>query len=510
MLVPHCTPSTSQASSNQISTGSEVKGGLRFWGALKSLASPCFGRVACVEGMHSNSVQEHHLKKVKTTGGTKTVDEHDTSVQEHNLEKADTPSTESSHTSREIRSYEGLTAFAAIQNNDTDGLEHLLKQGHKPDVVEILMHPHVKIRDLSPIILDLLDQYKALPEGVTLSTLQLVLVGLSNMDVKRTCIFEPDVDVNGVPGMPSPIEMYVRRENADAVKYLIQRGAVDRPFRGCFRGFHKDNYLINSSDIDKSKADLELMFEDRDDEFEIAVAFISSPKSEVYKFIQDCKVYDGESGTHFLGFICWAAKNDRLDLLDNAIFRDLFSFFTYSAKIAASVASAFGNTEFIVTALREGLLQGCDAVKSVGVLAKMGKIDDLKEIMKTHPECVAGHRKDIDRLGTEEKEEIEKTIRAYPKTENAMYWAIKEKKPELIQLLLNAGAHQFCVDFGNKECLLHRAVGSKNSTAIRMFLQAGMDIDHKDRQNETALDCAIQSGFVEGQEILRSWQAKNG
>ena len=83
-----------------------------------------------------------------------------------------------------------------------------------------------------------------------------------------------------------------------------------------------------------------------------------------------------------------------------------------------------------------------------------------------------------------------------------LHKAVMSEKPELVQLLLDAGADVSVLAYGGLTPL-HFAAMNDNCTIINMLLSAGADKSAKDDDGETAADIAAQYGNKKALSLLR-------
>ncbi len=267
----------------------------------------------------------------------------------HNSDK-NTENKESSNASSPL--------ISAIRKNNWETLERLLKEGFKlkiSDMFDAFDLAYGTVTELA--VLELLDKYKALPHGLSMSTLKLTLYSIGNPHIKRSDFEnEADLDWKGCPGFYSPIHNFSQLGRVEDVKWLMAHHVLERPlFDLTFTPisnycptagiFYIEHFRQRISDILTGKTGYKIS-----EQCEIVELFIKNPTVDLDKVIYK-KIHSGERKNEReddMGlFFAWAAVNDKVDLLENKHFQQLTNIYPQAFLDALKVATVFNKKEFI-------------------------------------------------------------------------------------------------------------------------------------------------------------------
>jgi len=490
MLVPRSlTVTTQQRECARSDSASSDRTGSWLSRALQKLPGSCFfGRVSTVNDMQSNGTNSTSSIRLENIGVAR--------KQAFFLER-----TEDRHRNHPL--------LNAIYDRDVQEVENLLQQGYRVDITPIWSYLAQNPSSL-PKILDLLEKHNALPQGVNLPTLQLVLFCAGNMSVSGQCAIAPNVNIDGFSGVPSPIKLATRfLSSPKMVDILIRLGAQERPIGEALSGINPDELhlsgLFDEVDALKRINEIDEIYDKNKEKMLIAEKFFLNPNKDLLQFIDMRKIRPAHRESNYFGtFLCWAAKNNKHELFQQAVFRDVFSSFPRASYQAALVAGAYGRTEFLLTAFSHKLLTVEVAIRAVGEIAKMGNIVGVQEILKLYPEYVVGCKLN-DR--PKKCEKLEEVVNLYQSVPNAMFFALRNGHTSIVKLLLGAGAQNMSASFGLGNSLVQWAMFVKSPPIAKLVLRPGVDLDYKNFFNDTALDIAIEHKFYEGVRLLNAWQA---
>lgn len=118
---------------------------------------------------------------------------------------------------------------------------------------------------------------------------------------------------------------------------------------------------------------------------------------------------------------------------------------------------------------------------------KMGGLpEEMKKAIRTLPECIkAGDAEGVQKLldtGVSPDTKDEKGI-------SSLHYAVGVDRLDILKLLMDKKADPKVVD-AQGNTLLHYAAGYGRQQTTEYFLQCGLPINAKNKQNETPLDCA--------------------
>jgi ankyrin repeat protein len=400
-----------------------------------------------------------------------------------------------------------------IYKNDMDTLRDLLEKGVKLEDFTHGFDTHTE-----PEILNLLSEYNALPEGISLPTLQFNLYVLGNRKISFSDFCDkPGLSLNGCPGLQSPIAASALCGNALAVADLIRRGVEERPFGYLF--------LSSSGRISQSgisyhdfhgfkKSVSETVTGRYEGQCEVAEILLSHPNANLDADISQEKSAYGYT-ERYLPLFAWAAKEDKAYLLDNPIFNMLLrDADEYSIGRTAIVAATFESKEFLTRAIQEEIFKAKDIAEACSVLAVNGNVELLTDVMqfleehaanKNIPTVQALHNEHgayllscAVRNGHYETSEFLLKSGAPPNemdmhsTPLAVATVLDEI--ELMKLLIRYGANVNHQDFWGDQTPLHFAAdhhlrqGGHNLEALEILITSGADVDLADENGNKALD----------------------
>ncbi len=242
--------------------------------------------------------------------------------------------------------------ISAIRENNCETLERLLKEGFKlkiSDMFDAFDLAYGTVTELA--VLELLDKYKALPHGLSMSTLKLTLYSIGNPHIKRSDFEnEADLDWNGCPGFYSPMHHFSKSGRVEDAKWLMAHHVLERPiFNLTFPPVGNFLDIFDIKDFRQRISDILTGKNRSPGQCEIVELFIKNPTVDLDKVIYN-KLHSGEikNKVDDMGlFFVWAAINDKVDLLENKHFQQLTNIYPKAFLDALTVATVFNKKEFI-------------------------------------------------------------------------------------------------------------------------------------------------------------------
>jgi len=393
----------------------------------------------------------------------------------------------------------------AISDNDTVAVEKLLQQGNKLSAAELkdaFFYKHhengwreTKAKPkLDPKILHLLEINSALPEVLSFSTLKLILFlngdhEIISLDEK---INPPDLNANGVPDLPSPMELAVRDYNVKAVRFLLSEGAKQRPLQILYGEVH--HYFFMGCDllnIEKEKnrllKDFAFVKEWRHHKNQSALAelLIADSSPELFKLVED-DLKTKEPRLCFLPLFGEAAINNRYDLFNNKFFVYLFNTYPEVADQALKVAAIFGNSEFIEAAFALDKLDFHTVNALLSIAAAMKNDPLLETIMRALKKQGMSLASIFYQVNQEDN---------FGSERDALFWAIRKNNPSAVKFLLDNDIP--CNGYRDgwaDESYLHLATRIGDLSIIHELLAHGAQVDFKTARGNTPLLNLVRHG----------------
>ncbi len=372
----------------------------------------------------------------------------------------------------------------AIDANDVDTVRTLLKEGQKPDLIYAFSYGG---RNVDPKILDLLLEYNALPEGVSLSTLKLTLFANGCSGIPPDFMVSSDLDPNGVPGRVSPIARFTQTGNLHNILLLMALGVKERPIHYLFLGGRDFSaYFIgcNPSDVDGFRKKIVDTLSGRNRELgkvkeycKVGAILLSMPTNELDSVFEEEK--KDLSSNRFLPLFAWAAINNKIDLLDLHHFEKLFHMANdFTKENVAVVAAAFGSKEFLVKAIQKNILLGDNLKKASIIAAANGDKELLASLMK---------------------------FISVTKESGIMFRAVRNGHINIVEFLINSGVNPN-ENISGFECNSYLKVAARfnNIDMLTVLLSHGAKIDYQDYFCNTALHDAAVRNNLEALKILLS------
>lgn len=384
----------------------------------------------------------------------------------------------------------GEPLITAIDTNDITTVEKLLKEGIKPNYRYAFTG--FAPNNTHPQILELLAKYKALPKNTSLATLKLVLFAMGNTRIPLEEFWDkPDLNLNGFPKKPTPMDSFVRRGNIHMIKELIRRGVTSRPisafscepshFRGC-------GYLEISEFKQRIKSNLAgtnsfLNYEDFNSKSELIMLLLAHPTKDLEETIER-ETNDSDGKYNYLPFFAWAAAHNKTECLDNVYFKRLFTAFRKPVQDAVVIAAVFSSKEFLLKAYEAKLLDKQDINKACTLAAAQGDNKLLKALVPLLRE------KNNLPFFQPAKDVFEESC-------PPMFWAIRNKHPKTVGALLNLGipAHGIATSMTN-ESYLQLAARMDDIESVRLLLDAGAELNHVNKYRQTVFDDAKKNKAI--------------
>lgn len=389
-------------------------------------------------------------------------------------------------------------AIRAIENNDVLGLRALLDEGKIPDLEYAFTG--VGNNDTSPEILDLLVEYNALPEGVSLSTLKFVLFAMGNARIPVSDFWDkPDLNLNGYSKKPSPMELFASAGNTQSVLALIQRGVTTRPISSILDGIHPTHFMgcdllnINAFKAQITSKFIGTEFYNLEKKCMTLEILLSHPTSELDTLIATDNKFP-YYGVQYLAFFSWAAMNDKDTLFNLPYFKQLFQKNYSSAKEAIVVAAAFGSVNFLKRAILENLVEAKDIAKACNIAAANGDNSLLITLM-TIPQSEKIHKEDFVRKVS--------GIYFFENPKSPLFWAVRNGHTQTAEILLKAGASpNDPIDTFSSSSYLQLATKYKHTELMKLLLRHGAFVNHQNSLGYTALHDAAEGNLSDAIEIL--------
>lgn len=378
----------------------------------------------------------------------------------------------------------------AIGANDILRVEELLKKGIKLNYQYAFtgFGPN----KTHPEILELLAKYNALPKDTSLATLKLVLFAMGNTQIKLEEFWDkPDLNLNGFPERPAPMDSFVRDGNTRMVHELIHKGVTSRPVSSI--SCHPSHFMgCNYLEIDEFKQRIEnnlagnnrfLNYEDFSSRSKTIMLLLAHPTQDLEKNIERETSNTKYREHAYLPFFAWAAANNKTESLDNIYFRRLFSAYSESSKEAAVIAAVFSSKEFLLKAYKAELLNKQDITKACAIAAAQGDNQLLEALVPLLQE-----KTDLPFFQTTRKVSGSYFMES---SSSPLFWAIRNSHPDTVDVLLQLGiSANGIADKVSNETYLQAAAKMNEIEAVRLLLDAGADLNHTNVLGETVFDDA--------------------
>ena len=395
----------------------------------------------------------------------------------------------------------------AVKENNCKEMEILLKDNKKLRADDLWL-AFISPEKTTHEVLALLDSYHALPEGLSINTLKfnLYIRGNQNISLKE-CLGEPGINVNSYPGLPSPMSIFARSGNIDAVKWLMDVGVSERPLY-LFGGVSKSHFQgIDLLELPRFKKRItDNLTENTDalkghkisDKCQIAELFLKSPTEDLDKEIKsECESkYAQYNKFDLLPFFAWTAVTNRADLFDNKHFQILVKNYPEAIAEATKIAAVFNNKEYIEKTIT--LVDHNDLRTLLSIAAASHNqvlLESIVEMLKKSGVALTeithqSNERGDPRLGSIGKDE-------------PLFWAIRSDTLDAVSYLINHGfdANGY-VDAFMGSTYLHLAIGMKHPAIATFLLEHGAKPNIKDKLDRTPLYIACEKQQWDIAELL--------
>jgi len=386
----------------------------------------------------------------------------------------------------------------AICKNSIDEVTACLKKGGclKVDDLQNLLPSSMKPHNANLEIINLLEDYHALPPNTSAATLKFILYLEGNDQIQFKDFFnQPTLNLNGCPGLQSPMQIAVRRGYEDGVRFLIDSGVQERPLSFLFLGIHKGYFsvgdiLLNPNEFKEKIAalfngEISVLPKIIESQCRIAELLITHPTGKLDSEIDELPTEHDE--LRFLPFFVWIVKNNKYELLDSEYFQKLLTRFPKAVVESIKAATFYGSKEYVkgtfthlpkseistllsiacITFNQEMLICITEELKKLGLSLSYESLFD-------HDECA----------------------------EDPLTWALANDNIEAIRYLLQNGyspnynpsnLHHLMSGKGQ----LHDAVSRGRLDVVKMLVSYNAEVKHKDNRQKTPLHLAC---------ILKHWE----
>lgn len=369
----------------------------------------------------------------------------------------------------------------------------------------------------------------ALWRDVSLATLLYVAYANGNDEIKwEDFINEAYLNLEGIPGIPSPMYLLARSGRIAEVDALIKLGLKHRPLefldddRSAYTYFSHDPCKeLNGHVLSYKERILDIIYarlpyvylENYPKTFEIAEMFLQNPTPDLQISLRKfCDKISAEiravnnskrikcsfpeslwgmlkntvelKSPRFTAFFAWLAQNNKAYIFNSQFFLQMFNSDVWAARESVLVATAFVRREFLAIAIQQPAIDSATIVEACNIAAITGDNQTLQillplfraEAIKTHiPAYVLVHRN----LG------------------NPLFAAILNKHRGTVQLLIDSGVITSSIsDTVFKSSCLQWAVNDGDIEIIAILLKADdINLNQQDSDGNSALHVAAEKGY---------------
>lgn len=277
--------------------------------------------------------------------------------------------------------------------------------------------------------------------------------------------------------------------DVNTVRSLMDAGDTTRPINALFLGIHPSHFSgLDRSRIDafKTMINNSLAAQQIEKACQIAELFLTHPTPDLETLLNDkweMRILN------LLPFFVWLAKNDRDDMLNNEWFKKVFKVDSIEARNAFKVAAAFSSKKFLLKAKENKLLTINDCRDICTVAAANGDT----ALLSLFPEFL-----DYDLVSAAEEESDYLRVDDTP-----LFWAIANHQIDsATHIVMNGANLQQHAVAAMQDSYLSFAVRSEWEAGVRLLLKHGANVDHQDTFKCTPLHSAADRNNVAVMKIL--------
>lgn len=373
----------------------------------------------------------------------------------------------------------------AIQKEQMDKIEQLLKKGFRLsdhyELEKALEISRLRSQNFDAAILELLQQYNALPPDVNVPTIKFILFLSGHTKIKWEDFWNnSELNLQGCQPWRTPMSIACRHNKKEIVRLLIERGVQDRPISELFCHTTKiGTFEPDLYNVEWLPPHFTYELKQVEQACEMTEMLISYPNDALYANL--------EKETTLQPFSAWIARNNRVDLLENPFVQALHRKYPEAFESASLFAVIFNSREYLQKTVAKL------PPKAICILLSTAlAMNDNAQFVLIMEQL---DRAKFD-FGGLEFNSVESDI------QSPLYWALNRcsYNVEAASMLLSRGAKPSNYPQllpSEKDSYLHHAIRTENANMIRLFLEHGFSIVHKDENGMTPLHEACKRGLIE-------------
>lgn len=390
----------------------------------------------------------------------------------------------------------------AVQANDFKEAEKWLAEGHNIDL------DSDDIRDIisygskaSSKMIDYIYKLKALPDGISASTLKFVIYCFSRETSIQLDDFwgKPDLNLAGCPGIPSPMELICfGGAKVELIRRLIletRQRPIEKIRFNCSPTFLKSVDKLNLDGVRQSIRDT-ICGNKKADLCEILEIFLFFPTEDLEPKLENI---EGSSwASEQVLFYSWLGLNNKAELLDHRVFQRLLTSSPDYLRAAALSSALFSSHDFIKAAILKGYFN--DSL--IAEILLIAAADNNLGMMLSVSSALNSIGKDIKAILNKPLEQDSINC-----MESAFFWAMRLESLSCLRFLIDMKTPLNIKDGMDESTFLHQAVRIGNAEVVKLLLDKGVPINQRDFTGKTEIYLAICNESCEIVKLLLDYGA---